>query len=120
MSQFDADLDSLLAGVETPIGALSRETIALVRSIQPTFLAKVAFGWSRVLFRHPRLGLICSVCPSRDRVLLMFQDGKLLDNRLLVDDGKVVKVRWIPLRPGDALPVDEIAILLAESIALRG
>ena len=37
----------------------------------------------------------------------------------LTDDGKVKKVRWIPFSPGDKIPVDEIAILVAEAVALR-
>ena len=120
MSSFDLDLDVLLSGVSPPIAALAREVVALVASVRPDFKAKVAFGWSRVLFRHPRHGFICSVVPGRDRVLLMFQDGRLLDSPLLEDDGKVVKVRWLAFLPGEVLPVDDIAILLAESIALRG
>ena len=53
------------------------------------------------------------------KVLLVFQDGRLLDSPLLVDDGKVKKVRWIPFSPGDRLPIDDIAILIAEAVALR-
>ena len=49
----------------------------------------------------------------------IWQDGRLLDSPLLVDDGKVRKVRWIPLKPGQKLPVDDIAILIAEAVALR-
>jgi len=52
-------------------------------------------------------------------VSLIFQQGKLLDSPLLTDDGTVKQLRWIPFRPGDIPPVDEIAILLAEAIALR-
>ena len=54
-----------------------------------------------------------------DQVLLVFQDGRLLDHPMLTDDGKVKKVRWIPFAPGDDIPVDEIAILIAEAVALR-
>ena len=53
------------------------------------------------------------------KVLLVFQDGRLLDSPLLTDDGKVKKVRWIPFEPGDEIPVDDIAILIAEAVALR-
>jgi hypothetical protein len=28
-------------------------------------------------------------------------------------------VRWIPFTPGEHLPVDEMAILIAEAVALR-
>jgi hypothetical protein len=52
-------------------------------------------------------------------VILVFEHGRLLSSPLLVDNGKVKQVRWIPLFPGDAIPVDEIGILIAEAIALR-
>ena len=52
-------------------------------------------------------------------MLLIFQDGRLLDSPLLIDDGKVKRVRWIPFTPGRKLPVDDIAILIAEAVALR-
>ena len=115
----DPDIDTLLARYDKPIAALARQVIATVADIRPDFAAKVAFGWHTVNFRHPRYKFICAVYPSRDHVSLIFQDGRLLDSPLLRDDGKVVKVRWIPFRPGDDIPVDDIAILLAEAIALR-
>ena len=49
----------------------------------------------------------------------VFEHGRLLSSPLLTSDGKVKQVRWIELRPGDDIPVDEIAILIAEAIALR-
>jgi hypothetical protein len=68
----------------------------------------------------PRRGFIMAIYGARGgRVLLVFQDGRLLDSPLLTDDGKVRKVRWIPFSPGDSLPVDDIAILTAEAVALR-
>ena len=119
MPQFDADIDSLLARFEPPVAALAREMIAMLRDVRPDFSARVAFGWGTINFRHPRAGFVCAVFAARDHVSLIFQDGKLLDSPLLTDDGKVKRVRWMPFRPGDELPVDEIAILIAEAIALR-
>ena len=114
----DDDLDSLLARYDPPLEMLARQLIAVVRDIRPDFSTKVAFGWSTVNFRHAT-GFICAIYLSRGHVSLIFQDGRLLDSPLLTDDGKVKRVRWIPFAPGDRLPVDDIAILLAEAIALR-
>ena len=86
----------------------------IVRNVR----ARVAFGWNTVNFHHAS-GFICAVYPATDHVSLIFQDGKQLDSPLLKDDGKVKRVRWIPLRPGARLPVDDIGILLAEAVALR-
>ncbi len=50
----------------------------------------------------PKRGFIIAVYGARGgRVVLVFQDGRLLDHPLLTDDGKVKKVRWIPFAPGD-------------------
>ncbi len=115
----DDDIDTLLARREPPIQALARMMVGVVREIRPDFAAKAAFGWNTVNFRHPKAGFICAVYPGRQHVSLIFQDGRLLDHPLLRDDGKVKRVRWMPFRPGEELPVDDIAILLAESMALR-
>jgi hypothetical protein len=115
----NTDLDTLFKSYPAKIGRLARELTALVLEIRPDFVAKVSFGWQTVNFRHPKAGFVNAVYVRPDRVLLVFQDGRLLDHPLLVDDGKVKRVRWIAFAPGDDFPVDEIAILIAEAIALR-
>lgn len=116
---FDDDLAKLLNQYEPSLAALARSLSVLVHDIRPDFTAKVAFGWQTVNFHH-KTGFIAAIYMGHSgQVLLVFQDGRLLDSRLLVDDGKVKKVRWIPFHPGEPIPADEIAILLAESIALR-
>jgi hypothetical protein len=120
MSGFDHDLDEMLERYAPPVAALARQLLALVRDIRPDFSAKVSFGWQTVNFSLPKRGFIGALYMSKTgKVLLVFQDGRLLDHPMLVDDGKVKKVRWIPFEPGDELPVDDIAILFAEAVALR-
>jgi len=114
----DDDIDSLLDLFDLPLQLLARELYALVRDIRPDFTAKVSFGWLTVNF-HYRRGFIAAIYLRGDHASLVFQDGRLLDSPLLTDDGKVKRVRWIPFTPGETLPVDEIAILLAEAVALR-
>lgn len=117
---FADDLDRLLERYAPEVSALAREVIAVVQEIRPDFTARVAFGWQTVNFFHSS-GFINAIYMSkRGKVLLVFQDGRLLDSPLLTDDGKVRKVRWIPFDPGDTIPIDDIAILLAEAVALRG
>ena len=80
----------------------------------------LAFGWQTVNFSYGKSGFINAIYMSKSgKVLLVFQDGRLLESPLLTDDGKVKKVRWIPFEPGDEIPIDDIAILIAEAVALR-
>jgi hypothetical protein len=117
---FDDDLDEMLGRYAPPVAELARQLFALVQEVRPDFVAKVSFGWQTVNFRHEKAGFVGALYMSKSgKVLLVFQDGRLLDHPLLTDDGKVKKVRWIPFEPGDELPVDDIAILFAEAMALR-
>lgn len=117
---FSDDLDTLLKPYPAPVAKLARRLVKLVQEIRPDYVANVAFGWQTVNFKLPKGGFINAIYLSRTgKVGLVFQDGRLLDSPLLVDDGKVKKVRWIPFAPGDDIPVDEIAILIAEAVALR-
>ena len=54
-----------------------------------------------------------------EHVDLVFEHGRLLSNEhgLLEGDGR--QVRYIRLLPGDSVPEEAIALLLAEAIALR-
>ena len=117
---FEDDLDRLLRPYPPAAARLYRDLVAMVRDIRPDFTFKVSMAWQTVNFHHPKLGFIVAVCGTRDhRVVLVFQDGRQLDHPRMTDDGKVKKVRWIPFAPGETLPADEIAILIAESVALR-
>jgi hypothetical protein len=117
---FADDFDRLLEPYAPKVAKLARRLHAAVMGIRPDYETRVSFGWQTVNYTLPKRGFINALYMSRTgKVLLVFQDGRLLDSALLVDDGKVRKVRWIPFEPGDAIPTDEIAILVAESVALR-
>ena len=117
---FERDLDRMLKPYPPRMAALFRQLVALVQELRPDFTHKVSHAWQTVNFHLPRRGFIMAIYGSRgDNVLLVFQDGRLLDSPLLTDDGKVKKVMWIPFAPGDDIPVDDIAILIAEAVALR-
>jgi hypothetical protein len=115
----DAQLDDLLARRDASIVMLTHALLDLVAALAPELSARVQPGWGSINFTHRRAGYVCAVLPQSEDVLLVFQHGRELSNPLLEDNGKVKKVRWIRFRPGDPLPEDEIAILLAEAIALR-
>jgi len=117
---FADDFDRLLEPYAPGVARLARKLHDEVMAIRPDYTRKVSFGWQTVNFTLPKRGFINALYMSKSgKVLLVFQDGRLLDSPLLVDDGKVKKVRWIPFKPGDRLPIDDIAILIAEAVALR-
>ena len=117
---FERDLDRMLKSYPPAMAALFRKLVALVREIRPDFTCKVSEAWQTVNFHLPKRAFIMAIYGSRgDKVLLVFQDGRLLDHPQLTDDGKVKKVRWIPFGTGDKIDVDDIAILIAEAVALR-
>jgi hypothetical protein len=117
---FARDLDRMLKPYPPKMAALFRQLVGMVQELRPDFTCKVSNAWQTVNFHLPGRGFIIAIYGSReDKVLLVFQDGRLLDSPLLTDDGKVKKVRWIPFAPGADIPVDEIAILIAEAVALR-
>lgn len=117
MALIETDFVALLGRFDRPVAVLARETVTLLSTIRPELDPVVRRGWGSVNFRHPKAGFLCAVFPMPDRVSLAFEHGRLLSSPLLEGDTK--QVRWIPLRPGSALPVDDIAVLLAEAIALR-
>jgi hypothetical protein len=115
------DYDELLGRFDAEIAKLARKVVATISEVHPELEAKVRLGWGSVNFRHPKAGFVCAVFPQarEGNVILVFEHGRLLSSPLLVDNGKVTQVRWIPFRPGDEIPVDDIAILIAEAVALR-
>jgi hypothetical protein len=113
------DLDTLLSHRDEPIAQLARRLVDTIGHIRPDLIPAVKLGWGSVNFRHPKAGHLCAVFPQKHNVLLVFEHGRLLDSPLLVDNGKVSRVRWIAFEPGGEIPVDDIAILIAEAIALK-
>ena len=113
------DLDTLLARRTPPVAALMREVVDWFVRQYPEMTAKVKLGWGAVNFHHPQAGFVIAVFPSEDHVSVIYQHGRLLSSPLLVGGKDIKQVRWIPLKPGEPVPWDEIGVLLAEAIALR-
>lgn len=119
MSPHAQDLDDLLARFDAEVADLTRELVAVLAEVRPDFAAAVKSGWGSINYRHPKAGFICAIFPGTGRVQLMFEQGRLLSSPLLRGGEELKQVRWVEMAPGRDIPVDEIAILIAEAIALR-
>lgn len=109
--------EALLAHRPAAVAELARQVAAMIAEVRPDLVPAVRSGWGTINYRHQRAGFVCALYPRADSVSLLFERGRLLSSPLLEGDGR--KMRFIRLRPGQAIPVDEIAILLAEAIALQ-
>ena len=112
-----ADLLEIVRRFPEPIQQLASRLALTLLSVRPDLEGKARLGWGSVNYRHPVAGFICAIFPMEDHVSLVFEHGRLLTSPLLEGDGK--QVRYIKLLPGKDIPEDEIAILIAEAIALR-
>ena len=112
-----ADLPQILRPFPGPIATLASDLALTLLSVRPDLEGKARLGWGSVNYRHPKAGFVCAIFPMEDHVSLVFEHGRLLSSPLLEGDGR--QVRYIRFEPGAAIPEDEIAILLAEAIALK-
>lgn len=115
----DPDIEALLGTFRPEIAEAARRMVAALRRIRPDLQARARLGWGSVNFRHREAGFVCAVFPMADHVSLVFEHGRQLSNEAGLLQGEGKQVRFIPLRPGDPVPEDELALLLAEAIALR-
>ena len=111
-------VDDLLAPMPPAVADLARALIAFLAQ-HPGLTGRVMPGWRSVNFRHAQAGHVCAVFAQPERVSLYFEHGRLLQHGegLLVGDG-LKKGRVLRLLPGAPVPHDDVAILLAEAIAL--
>jgi len=112
-----ADLLQILRPFSEPIATLASDLALTLLSVRPDLEGKARLGWGSVNYRHPKAGFVCAIFPMEDHVSLVFEHGRLLSSPLLEGDG--AQVRFIRFVPGAEIPEDEIAILLAEAIALK-
>jgi len=111
------DLQLLVRGLDPGIIEMTTRVCATLARLRPDLESTVRVGWGSMNYRHPRAGFLCAVFPMKDHVSLVFEHGRQLSSHLLQGDGK--QVRFIRFDPGAAVPEDELAILLAEAIALK-
>lgn len=116
-AELAADLKQIVRPFPEAIGDLTASLALTLLRLSPELDAKARLGWGSVNFRHPGAGFVCAIFPMEDHVSLVFEHGRQLSSPLLEGDGK--QVRFIRFTPGSAIPEDDLAILLAEAIALR-
>lgn len=112
-----ADLQHIVRSFPEPIGVFANTLALTLLNLRPDLEAKARLGWGSVNYRHPIAGFVCAIFPMEDHISLVFEHGRQLSSPLLEGDGK--QVRFIRFVPGDTIPEDDIAILLAEAIALK-
>lgn len=112
-----ADLMQIVRHFPEPIGEMANRLALTLLNLRPDLEAKARLGWGSVNYRHPQAGFLCAIFPMQDHVSLVFENGRLLSSPLLEGNGK--QVRFIRFAPGADIPEDDIAILLAEAIALK-
>lgn len=112
-----ADLLQIVRSFPQPVADLAQNLALTILSVRPDLDGKARLGWGSVNYQHPKAGFVCAIFPMADHVSLVFEHGRLLSSPLLQGNGK--QVRYIRFEPGDEIPEDEIAILLAEAIALK-
>lgn len=115
----EAEIESFLGAFQPPIAETAGRVIAALRQLRPDLVPQVRLGWGSVNYRHPRAGFVCAVFPMEDHVSLVFEHGRQLGNERGLLQGNGRQVRFIPFRPGQAIPEDALGMLLAEAIALR-
>ncbi|MDB5542096.1 MAG: hypothetical protein JWQ89_3823 [Devosia sp.] len=112
-----ADLLQIVRSFPQPVADLASTLALTILSVRPDLEGKARLGWGSVNYRHPKAGFVCAIFPMEDHASLVFEHGRQLSSPLLEGDGK--QVRYIRFEPGAKIPEDEIAILLAEAIALK-
>ena len=116
-TSLDAEIEQFLKPFAGPVGDITGQVVAAIRALRPDLVPQVRLGWGSVNFRHVAAGFVCGVFPMQDHVSLVFEHGRQLSSPLLQGEGK--QARFIRFMPGDAIPEDELAILLAQAIALK-
>jgi hypothetical protein len=115
----EAEIESFLGAFQPPIEETAGRLIEALRRLRPDLVPQVRLGWGSVNFRHPRAGFVCAVFPMADHVSLVFEHGRQLSNESGLLQGEGKQVRFIPVRPSQAIPEEALGLLLAEAIALK-
>ena len=105
-----ADLLQIVRPFPEPIATLASDLALTLLSVRPDLEGKARLSWGSVNYRHPKAGFVCAIFPMEDHVSLVFEHGRLLSSPLLEGSPRATRAR---------IPEDEIAILLAEAIALK-
>jgi hypothetical protein len=108
--------DALLAEYPPPIAALATELRAVFREHLPEAKEVAYPGWRAVGYRHPDAGNVGGIFLFEDHVSIIFEHGHLLPDPAGILQGDTKQTRYIPLAPGDSLPLDALADLLTAAV----
>ncbi len=117
MTKQQAGVESILAGHTPAIrdlcGALREVILGAVEGLDE----RAYTGGHAIGYVHPAAGLIGSIFPLEDEVHLAFEWGATLPDPagLLVGRGK--RMRYVSLRPDEAIPREAIAGLVRGAVA---
>lgn len=69
-------------------------------------------GWHAIGYRHPKAGCFCGIFPCEGEVRLLFEHGAALPDPDGVLTHGGAQTRYVPLRPGEAVPERALVRLL--------
>jgi hypothetical protein len=106
-------VELFLSAYPEPMQAIAQRLRKIVRRATPDAIEAVRAGWHLIGYDLPvgrRTVYFCYVAPEPEHVHLGFEYGTFMDDPdgRLVGAGITRKVRWVTLRPSDA--IDELAL----------
>jgi len=110
--------EDMLADHTPEVRALAEELRQLIRAAVPEATEKAYLGWQGIGYRHPQAGYFCGIFPTADLVKLGFEFGVLLPDPDGLLEGSGSQMRWVVLRPGEAIPEASIRALLQAALDL--
>lgn len=104
--------EDILAPLPDEVRTLAQQLRRLMRELVPEAEERANRGWNSLSYHDAQSGYFCGIFPRPPAVRLLFEHGAALPDpdRLLTGDAR--QVRWIDLRPGDAIPHQGIARLV--------
>ena len=115
--------EAFLEGFPPPMAAIAHELRAIIRRTLPEAVERVRPGWHLIGYDLPpeRPGrtsvYVAYVAPEVEHVHLGFEHGWAMRDPygVLLGAGITKQVRWLTIRPGDAIDADRCAELLHEA-----
>lgn len=116
--------DLFLAGYSPEIRDIAERLRAVVREAVPEAIERVRTGWRLIGYDVPvgrRTRYCAFVAPEPEHVHLGFEHGVWMadpDGILLGAHLDLKRVRFVTIRPGDAIPTDALVRYVAEAAEL--
>jgi len=108
--------EALLADYPPPVASLANELCAVFREHLPDAKEVAYAGWRAVGHRHPAAGYVGGIFLFEEGVSVIFEHGHLLPDPAGILQGETKQTRYIPLTPGDPMPLEALVRLLAAAV----